>query len=475
MAIQTENAMAGQRRSLRTPYSGYRMGALPAEDAELTHVERGSPGGEYLRRFWHPVAMSSELKDLPLAVRMFGEDLVLFRTTEGTVGLLDRHCAHRGTSLEFGVPTECGLRCCYHGWLFAVDGTILETPGDPPESMLRHRLFQGAYPVAEYRGLIFGYVGPPELIPPFPVYDSYDAPESRLVPYNIHYPCNWLQVHENVMDPVHTVFLHHRVSFAQFRADVWGELPVMEFFETPAGMVYVATRRWQDKIWVRSNDILLPNIGQIGHPFEDAQQEKAFNPVAITRWTVPIDDTNCKVIGWRHFGAETNPRGIANEAEVGKEMVDFYGQTDHRSYEQKQKEPGDFDAQTSQRPIAVHALEHLTECDRGVIMLRRMLRSEIRKVAAGDVPYVPPPRFDGVTASYCHDSVVAIPPLEGAADRELLRRVGRAMTAIVSRGSHQNEPDRVERIRAMIADLPRSLAADSTTYDAALAQPVQVS
>jgi nitrite reductase/ring-hydroxylating ferredoxin subunit len=459
--------MSQPRQFLKTRYGAYHNQPLPGEDVELTHVEKGSPGGEYLRRFWHPVAMTSEVGELPLAVRMFGEDLVLFRTTAGAFGLLDRHCSHRGTSLEFGIPSAEGLRCCYHGWLFAVDGEILETPGDPPDSTLKDRLCHGAYPVREYRGLLFGYFGPPELIPDFPIYDSYLVPGDRLVPYSIHYPCNWLQVHENVMDPVHTVFLHHRVSFAQFQADVWGELPVMEFFETAAGMVYVSTRRWLDKVWVRSNDILLPNIGQVGHLFEDGQDEKAFNPVAITRWTIPVDNTNCRIVGWRHFLPETDPRGIANEAEVGKEMVDFYGQTAHRSHEQKQREPGDWDAQVSQRPIALHAMEHLTQCDRGVTMLRRLLRREIRKVAAGEAPYVSPARIDGVTQSYCHDSVIAVPPLDGEADRELVRRVGREITQIVARGDHQSAPDRVDRIKAMIRDLPRALAEDAIPEAAA--------
>jgi hypothetical protein len=260
------------------------------------------------------------------------------------------------------------------------------------------------------------------------------------------------------MDPVHTVFLHTRVSFSQFQADVWGELPVMEFFRTPAGMVYVSTRRWQDKIWLRSNDILLPNIGQIGHIFEDGEDEKAFNPVAITRWTTPVDNTNSKIIGWRHFLPETDPRGIANEAEVGKEMVDFYGQTAHRSYEQKQRAPGDWDAQVSQGPIALHAAEHLTACDRGVAMLRAMLRREIRKVAAGEAPYVSPARVGEAIPTYCHDTVIPVPVQDGETDRDLVRRVGREITAIVVHGAHQSAPDRVSQIRAKIRDLPRHIA-----------------
>src|SRR5262245_10587042 len=102
------------KRSLNQPYAAYLRGPLPREDAELTHVEAGSPAGELLRRYWQPVALSSELGELPIKVRLFGEDLVLFRTTEGQVGLLELHCSHRGTSLEFGICEKDGIRCCYH-------------------------------------------------------------------------------------------------------------------------------------------------------------------------------------------------------------------------------------------------------------------------------------------------------------------------------------------------------------------------
>ena len=157
------------KRFLSEPYSAYLRGPLPQEDVELTHVEAGSKCGEYLRRYWQPVALSSELGELPMKVRMFGEDLVLFRTRSGHVGLLELHCSHRGTSLEFGLCEENGLRCCYHGWLYGVDGRVLQTPGDPPESRLRFTVCHGAYPALEYKGLVFGYFGPPEKKPEFPV------------------------------------------------------------------------------------------------------------------------------------------------------------------------------------------------------------------------------------------------------------------------------------------------------------------
>lgn len=433
------------------PYSAYQRGPLPREDVELTHVERGSAAGEYLRRFWQPIALSAEVTDVPKKVRMFGEDLVLFRTQAGTVGLLEPHCAHRGTSLEFGICERDGLRCCYHGWLFAVDGRVLETPGDPPDSTLRHGVCQGAYPAHEYEGLIFGYFGAPDRKPPFPIYDTFEVPGNRLVPYCITYPCNWLQVHENVMDPAHGVFLHTRISFAQF-ADVWGQLPEMDFVQTPTGMIYVTSRRWNAHVWVRSNDILLPNLAQVGHIWEDGTAPKEFSRVAITRWTTPIDDTTCRIIGWRHFNPDVDPRGIADEALCGVESVDFVGQDGARPYAERQRIPGDYDAQTSQRPIAIHALENLTRSDRGVAMLRQLLRREIRRVVGGEEPRLSPLRVAGRIPTYTHDTVVAIPPNEESADadRDAVRAVGKAITEIVVKGDHQTAPDRQEQVRTLI-------------------------
>ena len=100
------------------------------ESEVLSRVGPGTPCGEYLRRFWQPVAFADELQDLPRALRILGEDLVIFRDRAGRVGLLQLHCSHRGTSLEFGLVSERGIRCCYHGWLYDVDGTILETPSE---------------------------------------------------------------------------------------------------------------------------------------------------------------------------------------------------------------------------------------------------------------------------------------------------------------------------------------------------------
>src|SRR5262249_45913930 len=142
-------AMATRAPFLKTRYGGYFHRDVPPEDAELTHVAPGTPCGEYMRRFWQPICFSDELRDVPLRVRILGEELVVFRDRSGAVGLLELHCPHRGTSLEFGLIEAKGIRCCYHGWLFGVDGTILETPAEPAERTLKDRLYHGAYPTHE--------------------------------------------------------------------------------------------------------------------------------------------------------------------------------------------------------------------------------------------------------------------------------------------------------------------------------------
>lgn len=447
--------MASQRSILKTPYSGYLRPPTPPEDTELTHVERGSPAGELLRRYWQPVALSSEVSSLPLYVRMFGEDLVVFRTTAGEIGILDRHCSHRGASLEYGIPTDTGIRCCYHGWLFAVDGRILETPGDPPTSKLKDRLCHPAYPAYEYNGLIFGYFGPPKTKPTFPVYDSFEISGDKLVPYYVEYPCNWLQVHENVMDPAHAVFLHTRITFSHF-ADAWGQLPNMEFVETPSGMIYITTRRWGDNIWVRSNDIIMPNIAQVGGIWEDGQIPKEFSRVGITRWTTPIDNTHCRIMGWRHFHPDIDPNNIGRQENCGPGMVDFFGQACDRPYGERQRLPGDYDAQVSQRPIAIRDLEHLTVCDKGVVLLRRLLRAEIRKVADGEAPQLSPIISKNTIPTYCHDTVVKLPPTNDTDDDDLIAQIGRDITKIVVKGEYHSHDDRIDQVRVKIRHLTKS-------------------
>jgi phenylpropionate dioxygenase-like ring-hydroxylating dioxygenase large terminal subunit len=174
--------MATRAPFLKARYSGYHHRHVPREDTELTHVGPETPCGEYMRRFWQPICYTDDINDLPVAIKILGEELVVFRDGSGAIGLLERHCPHRGTSLEFGLVGAKGIRCCYHGWLFDVDGTILETPGEPASSTIKHKLCHGAYPVHEAHGIVFAYMGPPDRMPAFPTYDSFNRPGYRMIP-----------------------------------------------------------------------------------------------------------------------------------------------------------------------------------------------------------------------------------------------------------------------------------------------------
>jgi nitrite reductase/ring-hydroxylating ferredoxin subunit len=386
---------------LRTPYSAYLFRDMPGEDAELTHVGPGTPGGEYLRRFWQPVALSAELDDRPLRVRIMGEDLVVFRDRGGRVGLLQMRCSHRGTSLEFGIVAARGLRCCYHGWLFDVDGTILETPGEPAESTLKDRLHHGACPVREHGGMVFAYLGPPDRRPPFPLFDMYDLPGyRRLAPKKHFVPCNWVQMKENQMDPVHTVFLHTIVSGGQFTPE-FGQIGHVDWMETPLGTIYIHVRRVGDNLWIRMAENILPNMNQYPPTWENGRVAGSISRAEGTLWSVPVDDTHTMNIGFRSLSPSA--QALPDEVTADREQVFA------RSYEEQQRAPGDYEAQVSQGPITIHALEHLGATDRGVLLFRRLLRQGIRAVQQGEDPKGVVRGREGCVPTYTNDTVVRAP------------------------------------------------------------------
>ena len=404
---------------LTQPYSAYNHREIPDEDEELTHVGPGTPCGEYFRRFWHPVIYSEELLDLPVRIRILGEDLVVFRDKRDKVGLLELHCSHRGTSLEFGLTSEKGIRCCYHGWLYDVDGTILETPGEPTDSTLKDRLHQGAYPTHEYKGLVFAYMGPPEEQPPFPIYDTMvDVGQPGYRPSAVAggkflLPCNWLQVKENSMDPAHTAFLHTIISGSQFTAQ-FGVLPEIDFKETETGMIYTATRRIGDNVWVRMKDFILPNMHQVAPDTEDASKAHLFARPWLTQWGVPVDDHNTLNFRLRHY---TEDEWNSDN----RPPVLTFGQAGDREYEEGQRQPGDYEAQMSIHwGMSRHGLEHLATTDRGVIMFRSMIRQGIQNVKEGQDPKGLSREAGKVVRTYANNTVLPFPPAATPEEDKLL-------------------------------------------------------
>ena len=445
------------RNSKQGAYHGYYKALRPKEDPELMRVGPGTPCGEFFRRFWNPVAMTQEITDVPLRVRILGEDLVLFRDKCERYGLLHLHCSHRNASLEYGVVEEQGIRCCYHGWLYDVNGTILERPAQKEERS--KILCHGAYPVIEYKGLIFAYMGPPEERPDFPIYDTTALPDVELVPYSIHYPCNWLQIAENTMDPWHTVFLHARVTEIHF-GDTWGIAPVTEFYETEGSVYATLTYRVGDMIWVRSQETISPTFSQVGAWWETGREEKYFKRASITKWTVPHDDENCMIISWRSFGPGIDPEGHGNREQCGKNMVDFPGQTGVEPYEYRQQHPNDYEAQVSQGPINSHACENLSTTDKGVAYLRRKIRRSIQNIQNGEkLPETT--RVNDEWMTYAQDTVLPIPMQPGRDDESLLREVSDAVMGIIFEGDQYSGETRAQYIVSQLKKLksdPRFIA-----------------
>ena len=371
---------------------------IPDEDLELTHVDKGSPMGELLRRYWQPAALSSELDDLPKAVRIMGEDLVLFRDGDGKVGCLDAHCAHRGTSLEFGRVEEDGIRCCLHGWKYTTEGQCIEMPCEEAGFCERQDVWQPAYPVEEFGGLAFIYMGPPEVRPLLPMYDIIDPGRTDVEvrgmrlwdDHSIGFvrDCNWLQHYENVVDPWHLLILHNMISGDQFGSVITeGEEIDISFETTDLGVRYRFVKPLPNgNTLERYTENIMPNIFLVSSIHEDGSVPKDKDKCTEVSWVVPVDNTHL-------YGISL----VAWPLRDGKPVEDWKPGTDtmtgirpgnlrDRPYEEKQRRPDDMEAQESQRPIVIHALERLTPADKGVAMVRHQLRRGLVAIAAGEDP-----------------------------------------------------------------------------------------
>jgi nitrite reductase/ring-hydroxylating ferredoxin subunit len=412
-------------------YSGYHHRPATIEPNPLTQVGPGTAGGEYLRRYWHPIVLASEVKDLPKAIRILGEDLVIFRDRSGTIGLLHKHCIHRGASLEFGIPQERGIMCCYHGWQFDTNGQILSIGAEPDSSRIPSNFGQGAYPVREAHGLIFAYMGPPESMPAFPNYDTFSHPDDNaLYPIKMTIPCNWLQIVENACDPIHNAYLHAIVSGQQFSA-AFKVLPALDFVETPLGFLSMATRHVKDKVYIRASDIILPNVAQFASGNNDASNECVNISCGLTRWVVPVDDHNSFYTGLAHYSGRTAAFQRADPSELGVDRMGFIGQTADRPYEERQMEPGDYDALVSQGAVANHRSEHLGTTDRGIVMFRRMLGRAMEAVRIGEAPDLPKLYRDGPVRTYNHEVVLTLPTQSNITDMRTLGDFGRRAAQVV--------------------------------------------
>lgn len=399
-------------RALR--YSGYHRNKAPQPDLLIAQVGPGTPGGEYQRRFWHPIAYLSELDKVPLRVRALGEDLVVYKDGRGQIGCLYLHCCHRNTSLEYGIVQDRGLKCCYHGRVFDADGTILDIPGEPNAERMKKTLSQGAYPVHVFEGIVFVYMGPPERVPVFPVLDRMNLKGVKIVPgERFAFDCNWLQIKENSLDPFHTYTLHmipQTRGYQQF-SDEFGIVPLFIWAETPAGCMYLGVRHVGDNVWVRSSETYGTNLHMISSIVETGRQRKTVNAPFLSMWTLPVDDENSITFYLSHVSDDEKMPW-----EKRREIEKFGQYKDERPYPQRQWIPGDYDAMASQGAINPHSGENLGSQDRGVMLFRRFIRRGIEAVQAGQDPQGFFMRQEDVAPTFANDFVAAASDVGGDPD-----------------------------------------------------------
>ncbi len=357
------------------------MATTQEQNDRLTQVGPGTPMGNLMRRYWHPVAAAIELDRDPVRkVRFFGEDLTLYRSEAGEYGLVEDRCAHRCMSLEFGIPDAKGLRCAYHGWVYDASGACVEQPFEDrtfPDARYRERIKITAYPVQELGGLLFAYFGP-EPAPLLPRWDLLVRDDLDVAVEKHPLPCNWLQCMDNAADPVHFEFLH--AAFGNYTLKKLGR---------PAGMTQarhlkiefdvfrygIMKRRLLEGApedsdeWRVGHPLIFPNLLAVGN-----------EGTSTLQYRVPVDDTHTLQIAYRTTkrapGAAPEPITVKYSelfTDDGKLVADTIPKQDMTGW-------------VGQGPISDRTREHLTASDKGVILYHKLLYENMETVERGEDP-----------------------------------------------------------------------------------------
>jgi phthalate 4,5-dioxygenase len=313
---------------------------ISKEDNDLLcRVEGDAPMGQLFRKHWQPVCLLEEVSEPdgnPVRARLFGEDLVVFRDTDGRVGVMDEYCPHRRASLVFGRNEEGGLRCLYHGWKMDVEGNVIEMVSEPAASCMSQKVKHTAYPTKEWGSFVWAYMGKlkegeslPEFVPPAwaPTADTRVTVAKALL------PCNWAQILEGAIDSAHSSSLHSsdmvpaRVDSAKATANTWlrpstDKAPRMQVQRTSYGFRYAALRRpikdAANNEYVRSTIFVAPATALI-------PPNNLYNVANIN---VPMDDTNTAFyfIAWGHPSQtpETETWRKFLRQTVGIDLDEFY-------------------------------------------------------------------------------------------------------------------------------------------------------
>ena len=354
------------------------------QNERLTKVGPGTPMGELMRRYWHPLAGSAQLnaENPTKEVRLLGEDLVLYRDAKGTVGCVEPSCAHRKANLSYGIPEENGIRCAYHGWIFNEHGQCVDQPSEPEGSKFKDKVRIKSYPVQELGGLVFVYMGPLPA-PALPKWDVLDW-EGHKDNWAVMLPCNWLQCQENSLDPLHFQWLHrywggwqmNRMKSPEER-DAWNSVMgargadhrKIGFEITDYGVIkrrLVGDEQETDDHWAIGHPILFPNILRVSHGLEIR---------------VPVDDTHTLhvITNYRQYN-----EGEAPQTEVPFDDRPLFDENGRivRDYVAAQDQV----AWVIQGPVSDRTTERLGVTDVGVIMFRRMLNEQMDIVEDGGTP-----------------------------------------------------------------------------------------
>ena len=280
------------------------------ENDLLCRVDGDAPMGQLMRRHWTPVCLQEEVSEpdgAPVKARVFGEDLVVFRDSDGRVGVLDEHCPHRRASLVLGRNEEGGLRCLYHGWKMDVQGKVLEMASEPAASSMAEKIKHKAYSAREWGGMVWAYMGPQDAVPEFHPPAWAPTADTRVTIAKALLPCNWAQILEGAIDSAHSSSLHSsdmvpaRVDGAKATANTWlrpstDKAPRMQVQRTTYGFRYAALRRpianAATHDYVRSTVFVAPATALI-------PPNNLYNVANIN---VPMDDTNTAFyfIAWGH-------------------------------------------------------------------------------------------------------------------------------------------------------------------------------
>lgn len=366
----------------------------------LCRVGPGTPMGEVFRRYWIPACLTEELPDpdgAPIKVRLLGEDLVAFRDSQGCIGLLAELCAHRQASLVLGRNEEGGLRCIYHGWKYAFDGKVLDTPCEPEQSLIKHRVRLPSYPCREANGLVWTYMGPPDRQPLLPNTLWFTAPETHVEAIKFRNECNYLQALEGDCDHPHVTYLHRR---GDGLAEPEDTAPTFEVEHTDWGVRAVTYRRMDGgaRKMVRTNLFAYPFIGLIGGfgGASPTEQMRYIHPI----YQVPADDYN--TTRYDMIVDLTKPASGHYKSDYGDELNADYTKVANKTNGWLQDRESmkttvysgipfgnhtqDAAVTESMGPIMDRTKEHLGQSDGHIVAVREGLFRAIEAVRRGENP-----------------------------------------------------------------------------------------